>query len=69
MNENDYSYTANDFNVNNRKKTVSIPTLIITIITTIVLVVIVVSNWSNVLEMVGFEVDHDEVVLDDEFSV
>ncbi len=39
------------------QKTVSIPTLIISLITTIVLVVIVVNNWNNVMEMFGFETE------------
>jgi hypothetical protein len=36
-------------------KSVSIPTLIISILTTIVLVLIVMNNWNNIVEMIGLE--------------
>ena len=41
----------------NTKKTISIPTLIISLVTTIVLVVIILNNWGNVVEMFGFDTD------------
>lgn len=50
-------------------KSVSIPTLIISILTTIVLVLIVMNNWNNIVEMIGLEQEIVETEWVDKLTV
>lgn len=55
----DSNYFAENAEINRSMvkshKSVSIPTLIISILTTIVLVLIIMNNWNNIVETIGFE--------------
>ncbi len=57
----DSNYFAENINTESStkstKKTISIPTLIISLVTTIVLVVIILNNWGNIIEMFGFDAE------------
>ena len=55
--------------IKQHKKTVSIPTLIISLITTVVLVIIIINNWVNITEMFGFESETNDNSMIEELMV
>lgn len=75
----DSNYFAENIDIDNSikktKKTISIPTLIISLVTTIVLVVIVLNNWGNIVEMFWFDTEvvenigFDKLVVWDEVTL